>query len=297
MLFKSFGGKALKSRYRFLLVMVKIIFLGVAGGRYATSKQLLETGGFVIKTNERTIAVDPGAGALVNLAKNKIDIEEITDIVITHNHVDHCSDVNVLINGMTHGGRIKKGTLIANEELFDHENSCLMKQHVDWFDRIVKLEKGKQVRISNDFGLEPIETKHSISGFGIKFFFGNLTIAYSSDTEFSKNIVGQYKGSGVLILNVMRPRDLRVAGHLCSDDVETIINEVRPKLTLMTHFGIKMIEANPLYEARRIQRNTRSNVVAAHDGLILDPESYSADGPQSMLSEFLASVKDKPIGP
>ena len=52
-----------------------------------------------------------------------------------------------------------------------------------------------------------------------------------------------------------------------------IIEKVRPSFVLLTGFGTKLILANPLYEAREIQRITNVPVLAVREGLSLAPIS------------------------
>ncbi len=53
-----------------------------------------------------------------------------------------------------------------------------------------------------------------------------------------------------------------------------MISQVRPRLAIITHFGLEMLKADPLNEAREIQRITGVQTIAAQDGLIVSPGSY-----------------------
>jgi len=64
-----------------------------------------------------------------------------------------------------------------------------------------------------------------------------------------------------------------------------IIEEAKPKLTIIQHFSKKMIDAEPMAEAREIQKRARQQVIAAKDGLIINPVSFSAKGRQTVLRE------------
>mgnify|MGYP001952604292 CR=1 FL=1 len=43
----------------------------------------------------------------------------------------------------------------------------------------------------------------------------------------------------------------------------------------ITHFGQKMLEQNPIYQAREIQRITGIQTIAARDGMTINPNTYS----------------------
>ena len=82
------------------------------------------------------------------------------------------------------------------------------------------------------------------------------------------------------------PFNKKIARHLCSDDTVKFLEKVKPKLAIIQHFGRHMLKANPLYEARAITKKTGVQVVAATDGLTIDPLAYSAKSNQRHLSQF-----------
>jgi len=77
-------------------------------------------------------------------------------------------------------------------------------------------------------------------------------------------------------LNNLEPFGYRSEDHLSSDDSVRIISAVRPRLAIITHFGQKILEENPIYQARDIQRRTNVQTVAARDGLVIDPMTLAA---------------------
>ena len=74
--------------------------------------------------------------------------------------------------------------------------------------------------------------------------------------------------------------------HLNSDDAVKIIKSVNPKLAIITHFGVKMIKSDPMYEGREIQKKTNVQVISAKDGMVINPISYSAKSSQKRLSSY-----------
>jgi phosphoribosyl 1,2-cyclic phosphodiesterase len=86
-------------------------------------------------------------------------------------------------------------------------------------------------------------------------------------------------------LNIVHPFNNK-ENQLSSDDAVKIINKVKPKLTIITHFGIKMLKADPLYEAREIQKKTGVQIIAAKDGMVINPISYSAGLRQRTLTMY-----------
>jgi len=131
------------------------------------------------------------------------------------------------------------------------------------------------------------KTRHFDSeGIGFILETPKYSIGYTSDTEYTQEIAEQYKNCGLLILNCKYPGDEAKPGHLCSVDAAKFLNTAQPKLGVITHFGIKMIEADPIYEAREIQKQAGVEVVAAKDGLMINPNSFSTRMKQVKLDTF-----------
>jgi len=91
-----------------------IKFLGTAGARFVVMKQLRASGGVWLSVGQTNLYIDPGPGALVRClsSKPKMDPSTLDGILLTHKHLDHSSDVNVMIEAMTEGGFKKRGTLL-----------------------------------------------------------------------------------------------------------------------------------------------------------------------------------------
>jgi hypothetical protein len=89
-----------------------------------------------------------------------------------------------------------------------------------------------------------------------------------------------------LILNVPHLKKDKEQECLAKEDAIRIIKEVKPRLAVITHFGIDFLRADPMYEIRDIKRETESQVVAATDGMIINPVSYAADKGQRTLGGF-----------
>jgi phosphoribosyl 1,2-cyclic phosphodiesterase len=58
--------------------------------------------------------------------------------------------------------------------------------------------------------------------------------------------------------------------HLSEPDAERLIKEIKPKTTILTHFGMGVWKANPEKVAAELTQKTGSKVIAATDGLTYD---------------------------
>jgi len=58
--------------------------------------------------------------------------------------------------------------------------------------------------------------------------------------------------------------------HLCLEDFIKLVKGIKPKTAIMTHFGMKMIQAKPWEIAEKLSKELKTKVIAAGDGLMYD---------------------------
>lgn len=247
---------------------MELIFLGSGGGRWVTITQKKKTGGFRIHGSSN-IHVDPGPGALVSLLEAKLSPLATDAVLVTHCHPDHYNDAEILIEAMTHGMTKNKGVIAGSESVL-HGNAnlgpAISKYHMTKLKEILTLSPGRAYKI-HDLEFEALRTKHSDpSCVGLKFYYDEGTVSYTSDTEYYDGIEDEYDDTRVLILNVIRPRSDRIPWHLCADDALEMIKKIKPELAVMNHFGMKIL-GRETEEAHRIQRETGIKTIPAEDGL------------------------------
>ena len=78
-----------------------ITFLGTAGARFVVIRQFLASGGAWLNLGNTQILLDPGPGSLVQAAKRKLDPAKLAAIILSHRHLDHSGDINIMIEAMT----------------------------------------------------------------------------------------------------------------------------------------------------------------------------------------------------
>jgi hypothetical protein len=120
-------------------------------------------------------------------------------------------------------------------------------------------------------------------------------LVYTGDTGYSKEIVEQYKKADIIILNLVYPANSKEkdSNNLNFEDAQNIIQKTKPRLVVITHFGKKMLDSDPLDEARELQRATGVQVLAATEGMSINPESYSAGSKQRTLGVYKESRKEE----
>jgi len=249
----------------------KIVFLGSGGGRKITASQMRATGGFVVQSKGEQIHFDPGPGAIVRASQYGVDVKATTVIIISHFHIDHSNDVNILIDAITFGGKEKKGLLISCRLCKDNN---ITRFHAKVLKRHVKMKLGDNF----DFrGLKFRATKtrgHGGDPIGYKALINNFVLGYTSDTSFFPELVKEFEGCDVLVVNTLKPKHIVLKGHMNTEDATKLIGGVKPKLAIIQHFGKSMIEADPAKEAVVIEKSSGVKTIAAQDGMVLKISDY-----------------------
>ncbi len=249
-----------------------IKFLGTAGARFVLTKQLRASGGIWFSIGKTNLSIDPGPGALVRCfnSKPKLDPSTLDGILLTHKHLDHSGDVNVMIEAMTEGGFKKRGVLFAPKDALE-EDPVVLRYVRGYLDRVEVLKERSEYRIGEIEFSTGKRHRHRVETYGLNFKT-SPTVSLIPDTRFFPEIPELYRGE-ILIIHVVRLKpigDDEPIEHLSIEDVKTILKEARPKLAVLTHFGMTLVKARPWVVAADLEQELGIRVIAASDGMKLD---------------------------
>ena len=249
---------------------MKLTFLGSGGGRFSAISQRRMTGGFRIDNlNGKNYHVDPGPGALIRTYQFGFDPRNLSGIFVSHAHTDHYNDAEILIEAMTKGMTRYSGTIFGSRSVlegYDQWGPCISSYHQSKSDTVV-LNPGNVEEV-NGIKIKGTKTNHGDpTGAGFQIDYNGFKLSYTSDTDYFDELPKYHKGADILIASVLRPGNKTINGHMCSRNFIDLINEVQPKVAVMTHLGLKMISSNPVTEAKKISKETGVKVIAAFDGL------------------------------
>ncbi len=245
-------------------------FLGTGGGRYVMTTQRRRTAGIRVEHQETQVHIDPGPGALVFSNWAKLSPRKLDGLVITHCHPDHYTDSEVFIEAMTNGTQTRRGLLAGTHSVLegaDRIGPCISDYHQGLVRDLLTLKKGTRFNVG-DIAFTATEARHSDpNSVGLTMETEVGTIGYTSDTGYFKGVSEQYTGNRLLILCTMWPRDNAIHIHLNTDDALRIIQEAKPKACILTHFGMRMLNAGPEGEAEYLAKETGIPIVPAVDGM------------------------------
>jgi len=250
----------------------QVVFVGSGGGRMTTAFQARATGGVWVLLDGVRVCVDPGPGALVHARARTLNLDPsaLDAVVLTHKHLDHSGDVNAMIEAMTQGGTRRRGVVLAPRDAYDEDPVIL--RYVRSYPRATEvLEAGGRYPLGDGAApvLEtPLRLKHPVETYGLRFVGRRFTVALIACTGYFPELEAAF-GADLLILNVVY-REPRDEIHLALPDARRLVSTIRPRLAVLTHFGLTMLRARPWELAEALSRETGVRVLAARDRWRLD---------------------------
>ncbi len=245
--------------------------------------QLLASGGIWLNLGGTELLVDPGPGCIVQVAKRKLKADRLSAIILSHRHLDHSADVNIMVEAMTQGGLKKRGKLFLPADALDVD-PVIFPYLRKRLDSIEVLEEGKSYSIGDISFSTPVRHVHAVETYGMVFRTPRHTFSYIADTRYFDALATHYGGElvimNVVFLNPLPPVDHRLdipIEHLSVPDAERLIPALHPRAVILTHFGMSMWKAKPGLIARKLTRQTGIHVLAARDGMTFDLASLDGE--------------------
>ncbi len=244
--------------------------------------QFLATGGLWLNLSGTEILIDPGPGCIVQTTKRKLKAEKLSAIILSHRHLDHSADTNIMVEAMTQGGFKRHGRLFAPADALETE-PVIFSYLKDYLDGVEFLEEGKSYSVGNISFTTPVRHIHMVETYGMVFRTAKHTFSLITDTRYFDGLCQHYGGE-LLIINMvfLEPRPptdspLTPTDHLSVPDAEHIITELKPKVAILTHFGMSVWRAKPWKIAEKLSEKTGVRVIAARDGMKLDLSQLDSD--------------------
>jgi len=117
------------------------------------------------------------------------------------------------------------------------------------------------------------EHQHRVETYGLNFKRSPRTVSFITDTKFFQELPTLYRGD-ILVIHVVRLKPIgdEPIEHLSIEDVRNILKKAKPRLAILTHFGMTMVKAKPWGVASELEKELGLKVIAASDGLKIDLE-------------------------
>ena len=258
--------------------MSEITFLGTAGGRMVVTSQLRKSGGMWLVLNGKNILLDPGPGCLMRSVELGFQPGKLDAIVLSHKHIDHSNDINIMIEAMSGGSFRPRGVLIVPKDALDGNDPVVLKYVRSYIRNNIKvLAPGFNWSLDGvQIDVAATMTHADVEAYGLKFSFSGKTLGYITDTKFFPALPGAFIGCDYLIINMVRiTHDARFE-HLTPEDVIKVLRVAKPKAAILNHFGMQVVKAGPDAIAQRIETETGIPTIAAADGMKFDLDKGKA---------------------
>ncbi len=249
---------------------MRVVFLGTGGGRFNLIEQTRWTGGFLIIGQGR-VHVDPGPGALVRMRMLGLDPKKTDGVIVTHAHVDHYNDLQVITEGISHYTLKRRGfALVTNQiidmNILDHYHSTLL-NHVLTFPYSDSLP-----RPCDSWMLHSVKVDHGKPEcYGFVLEEKGKRLGYTSDTRYFPGLGKYFFGCDLLIVNLTAMKKREGLYHLTMEDIERFLNEAKPKKAVFTHLGIEVQQFGIKKAEEMInQLYSKGEVEMARDGGVIE---------------------------
>lgn len=167
-------------------------------------------GGFYLHYMGKGIVIDPGLNFIENLHEQNLFIQDIDVVIVTHNHIDHNSDLAKIFD-MSYQTKQKiryfldadtyKKYLREIEEVEKDEKDLVQKvfPNVEEKKRVykIKIKSGEKLK----FFVHP--TEHACEGaYGFKLCLEDNILGYTSDTAYKPEIGAFFSDVDIIIANI-----------------------------------------------------------------------------------------------
>ncbi|NPV90246.1 MAG: MBL fold metallo-hydrolase [Firmicutes bacterium] len=218
------------------------------------------------------LLIDPGPGALVRIlaSRPRLNPRLLNGILLTHRHLDHSGDLNVMVEAMTEGGTNPRGTLLLPGDAIDSE-PVIFSYARGYLSEIVILREGGSYTLGRLHFTTPVRHRHAVETYGLKFQVGDLSLSIIADTGFFPELADFYR-SEILVINTLtlKHSPLTQDIHLDLEDARRLIQAIQPKLAVLTHFGMRVLNYGPSRVARMLTEETGVEVIAADDEMVIN---------------------------
>lgn len=239
-------------------------------------RQLRASGGIWLGQPAGNTLIDPGPGSLVRICQAfpPLDPESLQAILVSHKHIDHSTDLNVMTEAMTGGGFRDNGTLILPDDMLNGPEIYLLGYLRRKLNHLHIWEDGKSYTLPGGASVEAVRLRHhGVACFGfILRHAAYPQIGFISDTALEESWLPRFAGCELIIANMTLTRPRAKIEHLSPVEIDLIIRGIQPRRLILTHLGRGVLREGPEQIAAGLSRPT-TNVIAARDGMVIDLQS------------------------
>jgi len=248
----------------------KLIILGSSN---AIADQNHENTHMVILGHERSILIDCVSNPIVRLRMAGVELDNLTDVILTHFHPDHVSGVPLLLMDLWLLGRKRALNIYGLEHTLERVQK--MMDFYDWsawpnfypviFHQLPE-EEMSPVLSSQEYRIFASPVNHLVPTIGLRVEFPQTEkiLAYSCDTEPVPSVVNLASGADVLIhesAGLSR-------GHSSAGQAGQVARQAEVGALFLIHYPTNGSDLSQLVE--QAQQTFQGPVALAEDFMELD---------------------------
>lgn len=217
----------------------------------------------------KNIIIDPGPGSLIRIFERGLEPRDLDAVILSHRHLDHVADVSSVVESATDSNKNKLDLLLAPYDALEGEDPVVLKYTKKGFKRVEIISMENTYHL-NEITIKPL-IPHIHQGaevYSLEFEYKDKVFIYVPCGRFYEDMLYAYpKNPDLMVFNTTFVKPNLNYYHLSAEDVERIIEKVKPKKSVLTHFSIYMLKAVPKKVAEEIMMKTGLEVIAAEDGM------------------------------
>jgi ribonuclease BN (tRNA processing enzyme) len=219
--------------------------------------------GYLVRTGGATVLVDCGSGTFPHLQQHAA-VEDLTAVVITHQHPDHCVDIYGLHVMMRYG--LERGGLpVFAPEGLEERLGALVTDWGDTFDWKV-IGDGDGVELG-DLALRFSRTDHPPPTYGVELAADGKRLVYTADTgpDWSVGVFGP--GADLVLSEATYQEGHKgVTWHLTAQEAGRAAREAKASRLMLTHIWPQF---DPALSVKEGSESFRAPVMLAKPHLVV----------------------------
>ena len=218
----------------------------------------------------RSLLFDSGPGIWKALNQNRILLEQVNDIFLTHFHVDHTSDLGpILLNRMLlpHVQKIPLNIIGPSglTEWFSNLKKILGRWADDLFINLYEI--GADPYHAGDHIITSKNTGHTDKSICYRVEKNEESFFYSGDSGYCEEVISLAKNCQLAVIEASNMDKTHINEHLTPSLAGKIAARAGVKKLLLTHMYPEVLTGDPLKEASSY---FSGEIILAREGMSLD---------------------------
>jgi ribonuclease BN (tRNA processing enzyme) len=187
---------------------------------------------------DNELLIDCGPGIWHALCRNNLNISGLDYILLSHFHIDHCSDLApILLTRYLSASNIKRPLIIGGPKGLNEWFARLVKICGKWvYELAIDLVEIDEETHMAECKIEALPTRHTETSLCYRITSKkNARLFYSGDSDYNKNIILLANKCDVAIVEASNLTRNKVEGHLTPELAAEIAQKAAIKCLVLTH--------------------------------------------------------------